>query len=94
MLSNPVRLVALLSAAGKDLTVDDDGLPLTKLVAVLPELKNVDPVGLSLPVGPPVDGAARLPLDPKQGPAFLAALGEDRLAQWAAQHPEQVNPTR
>ncbi|MFE9190356.1 LCP family protein [Micromonospora sp. NPDC007208] len=94
VLTNPVRLTALLSAAGKGLTVDDDGLPLTRLVAVLPELKSVDPVGLSLPVGPPVDNASRLPLDPKQGPAFLAALSEDRLAQWVAQHPEQVNPVR
>ncbi|MEU7919951.1 LCP family protein [Micromonospora zamorensis] len=94
VLTNPARLAALLSAAGKGMTVDDDGLPLTRLMAVLPELKSVDPVGLSLPVGPPVHPSARLPLDPKQGPAFLAALGEDRLAQWVAQHPEQVNPTK
>ncbi|MEO3774489.1 LCP family protein [Micromonospora sp. B9E7] len=94
VLSNPVRLAALLSAAGKGLTVDDDGLPLTSLVAVLPKLKSVDPVGLSLPVGPPAGNASRLQLDPKQGPAFLAALGEDRLARWVEQHPEQVNRTR
>lgn len=94
VLTNPVRLTALLSAAGKGLAVDDDGLPLTRLVAVLPELKSVDPVGLSLPVGPPGGNASRLPLDPKQGPEFLAALREDRLAQWVAQHPEQVNPVR
>ncbi|MEV4763597.1 LCP family protein [Micromonospora chokoriensis] len=94
VLTNPVRLAALLSAAGRSLTVDDDGLPLTSLVAVLPKLTSVDPVGLSLPVGPPVDDASRLPLDPKQGPAFLAALREDRLAQWAEQHPEQVNRIR
>ncbi|MEV4117554.1 LCP family protein [Micromonospora sp. NPDC049645] len=94
VLTNPVRLAALLSAAGEDLTVDDDGLPLTKLVAVLPELKSVEPVGLSLPVGPPVGSSARLPLDQRQSPAFLAALSEDRLAQWVAQHPEQVNRVR
>ncbi|WP_430499246.1 LCP family protein [Micromonospora trifolii] len=94
VLTSPVRLTALLSAAGKGLAVDDDGLPLTRLVAVLPELKSVDPVGLSLPVGPPAGNASRLPLDPKQGPEFLAALREDRVAQWVAQHPEQVNPVR
>ncbi|MEW2142919.1 LCP family protein [Micromonospora vinacea] len=94
VLTNPVRLTALLSAAGTGLTVDDDGLPLTRLVGVLPELKTVEPVGLSLPVGPPVDSSSRLPLDREQGPAFLAALREDRLAQWVAQHPEQVNPVR
>ncbi|MFF5176894.1 LCP family protein [Micromonospora sp. NPDC000316] len=93
VLSNPVRLAALLSAAGKDLTVDDDGLSLVRLAAVLPKLDSVDPVGLSLPVGPATDAMTRLPLDPKQGPAFLAALREDRLAQWVAQHPEQVNRT-
>ncbi|GLZ56711.1 LCP family protein [Micromonospora sp. NBRC 107095] len=94
VLSNPVRLAGLLSAPGKGLTVDDDGLPLTRLVAVLPELDSVDPVGLSLPVGEPVDDRTLLPLDPKLGRAFLAALAEDRLAQWVAQHPEQVNPVR
>nr|WTA67932.1 LCP family protein [Micromonospora sp. NBC_00855] len=94
VLTNPVRLAALLSAAGTGLTVDDDGLPLTRLVGVLPELKSVDPVGLSLPVGPPTGSSWRLQLDPKQSPAFLAALREDRLAQWVAQHPEQVNPVR
>ncbi|MEW1586985.1 LCP family protein [Micromonospora vinacea] len=94
VLTNPVRLTALLSAAGTGLTVDDDGLPLTRLVGVLPELKTVEPVGLSLPVGPPVDSSSRLPLDRRQGPAFLAALREDRLAQWVAQHPEQVDPVR
>ncbi|MBM0276440.1 LCP family protein [Micromonospora tarensis] len=94
VLTNPVRLTALLFAAGKGLTVDDDGLPLTRLVGVLPELKTVEPVGLSLPVGPLVNSSSRLPLDPKRGPAFLAALREDRLAQWVAQHPEQVDPVR
>ncbi|MEU8128246.1 LCP family protein [Micromonospora sp. NPDC049049] len=94
VLTSPVRLTALLSAPGTGLAVDDDGLPLTRLVAVLPKLKSVDPVGLSLPVGQPVDDRTLLPLDPKQGPEFLAALREDRLAQWVAQHPEQVNPVR
>ncbi|MEU8419861.1 LCP family protein [Micromonospora sp. NPDC048835] len=94
VLSNPVRLAALLSAAGKGMAFDDDGAPLTRLVAVLPELKSLDPVGLSLPVGPSVGNTARLSLDPKQGPEFLAALSGDRLAQWVAQHPEQVNTTR
>ncbi|MEW2426990.1 LCP family protein [Micromonospora sp. NPDC047644] len=94
VLTNPVRLTALLSAAGTGLAVDDDGLSLTRLVAVLPELRSVDPVGLSLPVGPSAGNASRLSLDPKQGPGFLAALREDRLAQWVAQHPEQVNPVR
>ncbi|MET8229386.1 LCP family protein [Micromonospora sp. NPDC005298] len=94
VLTNPVTLAALLSAAGRELTVDDEGLSLGRLVAVLPTLRSVDPVGLSLPVGAPAEGPSRLPLDPKDGPAFLAALREDRLAQWAAQHPEQVNRIR
>ncbi|MFG1867755.1 LCP family protein [Micromonospora arborensis] len=94
VLSNPVRLTALLSAAGEGLTIDDDGLPLTRLLRVLPELKSVEPVGLSLPVGPLTGNAWRVRLDPKQSPAFLAALSEDRLAQWVAQHPEKVNAVR
>ncbi|MBQ0904264.1 hypothetical protein [Micromonospora sp. U21] len=68
VLTNPVRLTALLSAAGKGLAVDDDGLPLTRLVAVLPEMKSVDPVGLSLPVGPPGRQRFAAAAGPEAGP--------------------------
>ncbi|MFV2112347.1 hypothetical protein ACFHW0_08395 [Micromonospora sp. LOL_025] len=36
----------------------------------------------------------RLSPDPEEAPAFLAALREDRLAQWAARDPERVTRTR
>ncbi|MCM0677264.1 LCP family protein [Micromonospora phytophila] len=93
VLTNPVRLSELLRAGGADLVVDDGGLPLLDLVRVLPQLKSVDPVGLSLPVKP-LDGARWVRPDPTATPEFLAALREDRLAQWAAQHPGRVNRTR
>ncbi|MDG4807071.1 LCP family protein [Micromonospora sp. WMMD1120] len=94
VVTDPARLAALLSAAGTGLRVDDGGLSLARLMALLPELQSVDPVGLSLPVGPPVDDRTRLPLDPARAPAFLAALREDRMAQWVTRHPEQVNRLR
>ncbi|MDT0533208.1 hypothetical protein RM555_29890 [Micromonospora sp. DSM 115977] len=85
MLTSPVRLLALVDAGGPSL-VD--------LLRVLPGLASVDPVGLSLPVGPPEGLGRRLTPDPEEAPEFLAALREDRLAQWAARHPERVNRTR
>ena len=94
VLTNPVRLLALVGTVGADLVAGSDGTPLVDLLKVLSDLKSVDPVGLSLPVGPPEGLGWRLPPDPKEAPAFLAALREDRLAQWVAQHPDQVNRTR
>ncbi|MEW2377039.1 hypothetical protein AB0883_13180 [Micromonospora sp. NPDC047812] len=90
------RLAALLRYAVM-LTGDPhqaQDLPLVDLLKVLPGLGSVDPVGLSLPVGPPEGPGRGLSPDPKEAPAFLAALREDRLARWVAQHPDQVNRTR
>ncbi|MCL7460638.1 LCP family protein [Micromonospora sp. MSM11] len=94
VLTNPVRLLTLVDIVGADLMTDGEGRSLVDLLRVLPDLKSVDPVGLSLPVGPPDDLGWRLPPDPEHAPAFLAALREDRLAQWAARHPDRVNRTR
>ncbi|MFG1886605.1 LCP family protein [Micromonospora sp. NPDC049051] len=94
VLTSPGRLFALADIVGADLMTGGDGTSLVDLLRVLPALKSVDPVGLSLPVGPPEGVGWRLSPDPEQAPAFLAALREDRLAQWAARHPDQVNRTR
>ncbi|MEV0878179.1 LCP family protein [Micromonospora echinofusca] len=94
VLTDPVRLFALVSTVNADLVLGSDGTSLVDLLKVLPDLGSVDPVGLSLPVGPPDDLGWRLSPDPKEAPAFLAALREDRLAQWVAQHPDRVNRTR
>ncbi|MEU6072387.1 LCP family protein [Micromonospora sp. NPDC047074] len=94
VLTNPARFFALIGDVGPDLVVDGDGPPLLDLLKVLPDLRSVDPVGISLPVGPPEGPGDRLTPDPKEAPAFLAALREDRLAQWVARHPGQVNRTR
>jgi LCP family protein required for cell wall assembly len=88
-LTNPVRLNTLLDAT--DLMVAD-GTSLAALVGVIPRLKSVEPVGLSLPVAPPEDARWRLRPDPQSAPAFLAALREDRLAQWVARNPGHVDP--
>ncbi|MFG3703121.1 LCP family protein [Micromonospora sp. NPDC047670] len=87
VLTSPARLHALLDAA--DL-VTADGTAVAELVAVVPRLRSVEPVGLSLPVGEPDGPGWRLRPDPQRAPAFLAALREDRLAQWAAQNPDRV----
>ncbi|SCL59304.1 transcriptional attenuator, LytR family [Micromonospora citrea] len=86
-LTNPARLHALLGAA-RLTTVD--GASLVGLVGVLPQLKSVEPVGLSLPVTPLDRSDWRLRPDPERAPALFAALREDRLAQWAAQNPGRV----
>lgn len=95
VLSNPVRLSRLLAEIGPDLTVAPDQGALLDLLRVVPELASVEPVGLGLPVVE-LSAGQRWVLrpDPAATPAFLAALREDRLAQWAAQHPERVTPLR
>ncbi|MGS2613976.1 LCP family protein [Micromonospora sp. LZ34] len=95
VLTNPVRLSRLLAEIGPDLTVAPDGGSVLDLLQVVPELASVEPVGLSLPAVESSE-AHRWVLrpDPAATPAFLAALREDRLAQWAAQHPERVTPLR
>ncbi|WP_433389091.1 LCP family protein [Micromonospora sp. KLBMP9576] len=94
LLTNPVRLLTLADIVDTHLMTDDGSMTLVDLLRVLADLKSVDPVGLSLPVGPPDDLGWRLSPDPEHAPAFLAALREDRLAQWAARHPDRVNRIR
>ncbi|NYH44279.1 hypothetical protein HNR22_004006 [Micromonospora jinlongensis] len=49
---------------------------------------------MRLPVGEPTGPSRFVQADPKLAPEFLTALREDRLGDWVARHPEQVNPAR
>ncbi|MER7888940.1 LCP family protein [Micromonospora sp. NPDC094482] len=92
VLTNPVQLSRLVAEVGPELTVAGGSLP--DLLRVVPQLASTEPVGLSLPVAPPEGPAWRLHADPKAAPAFLGALREDRLAQWAAANPDRVTRLR
>lgn len=102
-LTNPVLMSRILAAIKPDLTVGG-GVSVPDLLRVVPELSSADPVGLSLPVvrseGPgsrtSTDDVAspKLSVDRQAAPAFLTALREDRLAQWAAANPERVTRLR
>ncbi|MDO3706043.1 LCP family protein [Micromonospora sp. C28SCA-DRY-2] len=91
VLHDPVRFSRILAELDPELTVATTGGSVLDLVQVVPELASVEPVGLSLPavVSRTGDRWVLRP-DPAAAPAFLAALREDRLAQWAGQHPERV----
>ncbi|MFD2763967.1 LCP family protein [Micromonospora eburnea] len=92
MLRDPLRLSRLVAEVGPDLTMA--GGSALDLLRVVPELASVEPVGLNLPIEPSGGVNGRVRADPKNAPAFFAALREDRLAEWAAANPDQVTPVR
>ncbi|SIQ61130.1 LCP family protein [Micromonospora avicenniae] len=102
-LTDPVQMSRILAAITPELTVAGN-MSVPDLLRVVPELSSADPVGLSLPVVWPEvpssptstgeTGGLGLRADPQAAPAFLTALREDRLAQWAAANPERVTRLR
>ncbi|MEV4809515.1 LCP family protein [Micromonospora avicenniae] len=102
-LTDPVRMSRILAAITPELTVVGN-MSVPDLLRVVPELSSADPVGLSLPVVWPEvpssptstggTGGLRLRADPQAAPAFLTALREDRLAEWAAANPGRVTRLR
>ncbi|WP_410810480.1 LCP family protein [Micromonospora sp. 067-2] len=94
VLTNPVRLSALLGTAGSDLLVFPDRAALLDVAQLVPTLRSVEPVGLSLPVVNASGPRYLLSPDPELAPEFLAALHEDRLGDWAARHPDLVDADR
>lgn len=93
VLTDPVRLLELVRVVDADLVVGEGG-HLADLVGVLPRLGSTEPVGLSLPVRETTRPVWRMTLHPQQGPDFLTALREDRLAEWAERNPDAVNSVR
>jgi LCP family protein required for cell wall assembly len=94
VLTNPVRLAALLGAVGSDLTVAPDRAAVLDLLRLVPQLATAEPVGLTLPTTEPIGSNQHLLPDPRRTPEFLKALREDRLGEWAARHPDQVDGAR
>ncbi|MEU4472654.1 LCP family protein [Micromonospora sp. NPDC023888] len=94
VLTNPVRLTRLLSAVGPDLAVSPGEATMLDLMRLVPTLRSLDPVGLSLPVHEPTGRSRYLEADPKLAPEFLTALREDRLGDWVARHPKLVDGAR
>ncbi|MFC8297415.1 LCP family protein [Micromonospora orduensis] len=94
VLTDPVRLARLLAAVGPDVVVSPDRGAALDLLRLVPALRSVEPVGLSLPVVESVGPAWYLRLDPQRAPEFLTALREDRLDDWTARHPKRVDPVR
>jgi hypothetical protein len=93
VLTSPVRLLDLIQVTDAELVLGRGG-SLADLVGVLPTLRSTEPVGLSLPVRETIRPTWRITVHPQQGTSLLAAVREDRLAEWAAQHPDAVNHLR
>ncbi|MFG1838487.1 LCP family protein [Micromonospora sp. NPDC049175] len=94
VLTNPVRLATLLSAVGPGLAVSPGEATMLELLRLVPTLRSVEPVGLSLPVHEADGPSHYLEADPTLAPEFLAALREDRLGDWVARHPKLVDGAR
>ncbi|WP_433128128.1 LCP family protein [Micromonospora sp. CA-240977] len=94
VLTNPVRLGKLLSAVRPDLAVSPGEATMLDLLRLVPSLRSLDPVGLSLPVSEPTGPSYYLEADPKLAPELLTALREDRLGDWVARYPTLVDGAR
>ncbi|MEH0982309.1 LCP family protein [Micromonospora sp. CPCC 205556] len=90
--TNPAALGRLLAGIGADLTVDTGGRSLPDLLALAGTATSAAPVGVALPTVEDRERLGTSLLDRGAAPAFLAALREDRLDEWAAANPERVTP--
>ncbi|MFD4210339.1 LCP family protein [Micromonospora tulbaghiae] len=92
--TDPAQLGRLLLRVGPAVTADTGDLSLPALVAASGRAAAAEPVGLSFPVDfDDWEGRGFEP-DPTLAPGFLDALRADRLAQWAAAHPDRVTALR
>ncbi|MGN9916289.1 LCP family protein [Micromonospora palomenae] len=89
-LHNPVALNRLLVALGPDLVTDTGDASLPELLARTVQASRAAPVGLALPTVESPERPGSIVLDERAGPAFLTALRQDRLAEWAAANPDRV----
>ncbi|MFC4016725.1 LCP family protein [Micromonospora sp. GCM10011542] len=93
VLTDPVRLAALLGALEPDLTVAPDRTTVLDLMRVIPRLATAEPVGLDVPTTEPTGPSYHLRPAPRLMPELRTALREDRLGEWAARHPGLVDGT-
>jgi LCP family protein required for cell wall assembly len=92
LLTNPVRLDQLVRAVGGSLTVDTGGVPLSRVVFTLRDLRAQGLTGLRLPAhGDMIDGVSYAIAGPAAAGLFAALRGDD-LGAWAAAHTRWVNP--
>ncbi|MFF0149694.1 LCP family protein [Micromonospora sp. NPDC005203] len=94
LLTNPVRLAKLLSTVGPDLAVSPGDATMLDLTRLIPTLRSLEPVGLSLPANESTGPSHYLEADPKLAPELLTALREDRLGDWVGRHPKLVDGAR
>ncbi|PWU50422.1 LytR family transcriptional regulator [Micromonospora globispora] len=93
-LTNPAMLHTLLTQAGSGLTVETGETSLPALLSVAGKAAAAEPVAVGLPVVYAEKPFFGFQLDRATAPAFLAALGEDRLSEWTAAHPDRVTGLR
>ncbi|GIE32199.1 hypothetical protein Ait01nite_052440 [Actinoplanes italicus] len=82
------ELEALLTRAGKGLQIDGDRLALLRVAASLDEPQLIG-IGVTKPSGP--EGGQSEAIYPGVGPSLYSAIRDDRVAEWAAAHPEYVD---
>ncbi|GAB3819121.1 LCP family protein [Micromonospora zhanjiangensis] len=86
--SDPIRLAALVRAAGAGLVVD--GLSMSELLALLPGLGRAEPVGIGWRLSDTRDENGGLRLDPAVSRSLFDAIRGDAVAGWAATHRRNV----
>ncbi len=93
-LTDPAQLGRLLVRIGPAVTTDTGDMSLPALMAAGGRAAAAEPVTVAFPVLAERTGHGAYEPDPALSPGFLDALRADRLAQWAAAHPEQVTALR
>jgi LCP family protein required for cell wall assembly len=91
-LSNPVKADRVVHDIGQATTMDTNGVSVTDLVLTMRRIKADSLVGLRTPSHPDmIDGTSYVMAD-HDAPALWKALREDKLHDFATNHPDMVNP--
>ena len=92
-LTDPVKMAALLRAAGDGLTLDTGDLPLTDLLPVVQQMIGAEAVGIGWSFqSAGFDGDGRARLDPELSASLFDAMRGNTLRKWVRAHPQQVTP--
>jgi polyisoprenyl-teichoic acid--peptidoglycan teichoic acid transferase len=94
MLSDPVKLDRVMRDIGQGLTVDSNGVSVSRLLLLLRGIRTGSVVGLKTPSHPQnMDDISYVVADP-DAPGLWQAMRADSLDRFAATHPDMVNRLR
>ena len=91
-LRNPFKADRVVHDIGQATTMDTNGVSVTDLLLAMRGIKASSLVGLRTPSHPDTVDDISYVMPDDDAPALWKALREDRLQEFAANHPDLVNP--